>query len=477
MIGPWKDDQFFGVGQSGNEFLEDRTYREIKERSAVRRWMEDRLHSLRTVTVARELWVSAMGDADGRTALPDELKTRLENRSGYASYHRDERWRKDIVAHYNRSLRTMIAMCREADVPVVLVRLGANLRDCPPFKSEHKAGLSAKQEQLWQQHFDRATAEEPNDLRNAIALYRRAEAIDGEHALLCYRLARCFDRLGEYGDARRYYLRAKDRDVCPLRILDEMADCVATIAEETGTRLIDAKSLFESQSPQQIPGSNFYVDHVHPTIGAQQQIAQGIVKAVHESGRLPKTFSPCSATQRRAAYRRHFRRLGDTFIGGARERVRWVEDWAQRGRFLKETLPIDRRSRLDYGHRWFELGDESKAWIEYGALLKNSPGTAAKLLDRALQLVREGRASSARQLLDKLRTQTAAEYEPRITLARVVVALEREDKATVVILLQTSAPDLGELSADDPWLKFMPDALERAKRIADGIAGDQIPGI
>lgn len=455
------------IAAGHNEFLEDRTYRDVKGRSETRRWIEDRVYSLRTVTLARQMWRWAAGESGGRTELPEELKTRLDNRSGYASYHRDPQWRKDVIAHYDRSLRKMVAMCRAANVPVVLVRLGANLRDCPPFKPEHKSGLSAAELRRWQQLFDRATEAESSDLESAIALYRKAEQIDGDHARLCYRLARCFDRLRRYEEAARYYRRAKDRDVCPVRILDEMADVVATIAKETGTPLVDAKSLFESQSPQGIPGSNFYIDHVHPTIGAQQQIAQAIVRTAHKENWLPKSFSACTAAARRAAYRRHFESLGQTYIGGARERVNWVEGWAQRDRFLKETLPVDLRGRLDYGHRWFELGDEQTAWREYAALLKDAPGTAAKLLDLALDLVREGRTVAAREMLDKLQTQTGGDVAARITLAKLVVALDTGDEDAVVALLESSAGDLGQVTADDPWLKLMPDALERAKRIAE----------
>ena len=113
-------------------------------------------------------------------------------------------------------------------------------------------------------------------------IYAQAEKIDGEHALLCYRIARVYDRLGDYKKAREYYLKAKDNDVCPLRLLESMSTIIKTVARETDTPLVDARQLLEDESPQGIPGNNFYLDHVHPTIGGHQRIARAIVREMRE---------------------------------------------------------------------------------------------------------------------------------------------------------------------------------------------------
>ena len=93
--------------------------------------------------------------------------------------------------------------------------------------------LSADEERRWQAAFDDATKLESSDLQQAIKLYRQAETIDAEHALLLFRLGRCLDRLGRSHDAKEYYLRAKDQDVCPLRMLEEMSGILKDVAHET----------------------------------------------------------------------------------------------------------------------------------------------------------------------------------------------------------------------------------------------------
>src|SRR5439155_11893807 len=164
-----------------------------------------------------------------------------------------------------------------------LVQLGSNLRDCPPFKSEHRPGLSPPQENAWQEAFDAATLAEDKDLNLALALYRKAEAADAEYALLAYRIARVLDRLGEKNEALAYYRRAKDWDICPLRMIGRNEEILIRVASETKVPLLDVASLVAAKSPDGIPGNDWYLDHVHPTIRGHQIIAQALATTVREA--------------------------------------------------------------------------------------------------------------------------------------------------------------------------------------------------
>ena len=187
------------VATGHNEFLEDRSYKDIKSRSAFSAWIEDRALSLRTVTLVRSAFQETDRKQENKPSEPSEVEARLDEQSGYASYHRDDAWRKSVVAQYEDSLRKMVATCRAAEVPLVLVRLGSNLRDCPPFKSEHRDGLSPEVEAAWQRAFDDgAEAERQGMFSDALVSYREAEEHDDQFALLFWRLARVLDRLGRF---------------------------------------------------------------------------------------------------------------------------------------------------------------------------------------------------------------------------------------------------------------------------------------
>lgn len=376
-----------------NDFLEDRTYDSLKTRSAARHWLTEQTASLRTVALARRIHPPAPAlqpDEAGTTSA--EVDARLDHsRAGYAAYHRDDAWHARVLRQFEDSFRAMLAECRAANVPVIIVTLGSNLRDCPPFKSEHRAGLTPAQEGEWQRHFDDATqADLRDDLPAALARYRAAEAIDPQHALLNYRLARCLDRLGQTQAAREYFLRAKDEDICPLRMLDRIYQLQHALAAETRTPLVDARTLLESLSPDALPGNDLYLDHVHPTLGGHQHIARALAEKVHALRLLP-TAPAWAEASRRDAFQAHLQNLPSAYFANGRRRVDWLENWAKRHKLHEETLPRDALGWLRQGIRQYELGEAEPAWASFTRALQADPRTAPLLAAHARDLVAQGR--------------------------------------------------------------------------------------
>ncbi|MFA6546004.1 MAG: tetratricopeptide repeat protein [Limisphaerales bacterium] len=390
-----------------NDFLEDRTYQPLKSRSDTRRWWEDRLNTLRITTLARSFFLPVNSTAGGSSPgmneneLSDEVSARLDKRTGYASYHRDDAWRGRVIAQFEDSFRAMMAGCRAAKVPVLVVTLGSNLRDCPPFKSEHRAGLSAEAELRWQVAFDAGTAAEARDLKAALAHYQAAVSIDSEHALLAYRMARCFDRLGQADQARKYFLRAKELDVCPLRMVERIYELQHQIAAETRTPVVDARRLLEAASPQALPGNDQYLDHVHPTVAGHQRIAQTIAAQLPVAG-FVEAGGAWPADARRVAYRDHLRTLPAGYFPNGRRRVEWLEKWATRERLREETAPTDARGLLHLGYRLLDLGDEVEAWKACRAAIQHRPEALADLTRHADELADQGRPEAAAALTRRL---------------------------------------------------------------------------
>ncbi len=375
-----------------NEFLEDRTYQAIKSRPSAWARLQNAAYSLQLFNLAR--------GAAPKSGLSAEVEPKLDQASGYASYHRDDAWHERVVAQFDESVRTIVADCRAAGVPVFLVKLGSNLRDCPPFKSEHRAGLAADQEHAWQAAFAAAGAAEATDLRQALALYRQAEAMDGEYALLAYRIARTLDRLGNKTEAQVYYAKARERDVCPLRIITPLEEVLGRIAAETGAPLVDAANLIAMQAPEAIPGFDWYLDHVHPTIGGHQKIAQALAAETRRC-RLSSDAFTWPEAAREQVYAAHLKRLGPRYLADGRRRVVWLENWARRQRLLEETLPCDAPGYVRLGCRRLDLGDDEGAWQAFGQALKRDRGALELIRARARELRSEGRPDSATSLLER----------------------------------------------------------------------------
>ncbi len=300
------------VATGHNEFLEDRSYRGLKDRNAAVAWLEDRAMSLRTVTWCRR-WLQS-DEPEKQSEGPEEVQARLDEQRGFASYFRDAAWQDEVVSQYVESLKAMIAACRRAEVPLVLVRLGSNLRDCPPFKSEHRDGITPGELSTWQAAMDAGVAAtDERRLDQALMAFREAEEIDDQFALVAWRIARTLDRLGRPEEAATAYRRARDLDVCPLRMITRLDKSLQRVASQSGTPLVDAAGAIEADSDDGLPGSDWYVDHVHPTLRGHQRIAELLVEEIGRGGWL-ELSAAATAARVRLNRRRHFRRLGPVFF-------------------------------------------------------------------------------------------------------------------------------------------------------------------
>lgn len=388
-----------------NEFLEDRTYSSVRERSALRRTVESAAMSLKTVQVLRR----AVGGGprveptDDTPATSDSVEARLDDEAGYASYHRDEEWHHQVVEQYSNSVDQMLQMCHSASVPVVAVRLGSNLRDCPPFKSEHAHGLSVEDQQRWQTLFDEATKVETNDAAAALSIYEKAERIDDQHPLLHFRIARCYDRLGRFSEAYNSYRAARDADICPLRMTTAMSSEFARLATTHDVAMVDAESLIIANSIDGIPGYLSYIDHVHPTIEAHQTIARAVGDTLRETG-LVETKTQLTPSDRREVFREHLDYLGPTYFSNGRRRIGWLEAWARRQRLWDETLPYDTRSFVAAAVRAIDLHDYETADQHLTAAITGDAAAMDALRDASDALVEQGRTTDAKWILERLKT-------------------------------------------------------------------------
>ena len=324
-----------------NEFLEDRTYRHIKQQPAILAAVQDWAARLRTYCVLRAVYLHLRRQepeqlAAGRPVLSEEVDAMLDYRGGLSQYHRDDPWHRDVIAHFGSNLERLVHLTRQAGVPLLLVSPVSNLRDCPPFKSERRAGLSPQDLQRWDQLWDEAKPAYKTDLRQAVDCLQRAAAIDDQHAGLHYQLGQCYDALGDMPQARVHYVLAKDLDVCPLRMLSEMQRVLRDVARRTGTPLLDAETLLAERCRGGIPDESWLVDHVHPSIRGHELIADAIAGHLIAQGVV--TPDADYRQRRDAAYQAHLASLDSFYFEEGRRRLEHVRDWA-RGRATLVRTP------------------------------------------------------------------------------------------------------------------------------------------
>jgi hypothetical protein len=312
-----------------NEFLEDRTYSSIKHASPVLSWPQQQFARLRTFTLLRAGIQSLSGEEAPRReqiTLGPEADARLDWKGGLEQYHRDEDWQRGVIASFRGSLRRMQKLCQQADVPLWFIVPVANL-EWPPFKSEHRAGLSAEDKQQFARLHERARALTRTDLLASLDLLDQAAAIDHRYAQLHYERGIAYQVLGQLDAARSTLIRAKEEDICPLRMLEPMKEIMHQVAQETRTPLLDADALFARRSRGGIPGRHWLVDHVHPTIEGHKVLGQRLAEEMVEQGIVQP--GPEWTQRRERSWKEHFEGLPPHYFVRGLQRLRAVQRWAQ----------------------------------------------------------------------------------------------------------------------------------------------------
>lgn len=169
-------------------------------------------------------------------------------------------------ANFERNLRDTIDVSRSAGARVIVSTVATDLRDCAPFGSMHRAGLSEMDLARWSESVKRgADAEDAQDFSGALTAYRTAETIDDRHAGLAFRIARVLLATGDVKSARTYFVRARDLDTLRFRADSRVNDVNRAVATSMGAELVDAEQLLAENSRDGVPGSELLYEHVHLT--------------------------------------------------------------------------------------------------------------------------------------------------------------------------------------------------------------------
>lgn len=211
-------------------------------------------------------------------------------------------------------------------MPLILVSPVSNL-EYPPFKSEHRTNLTPDERARFDALVSQARELGGADLRQALALLEEAAAIDDEYAQVHYDIGICRLELGAVVEARQSLLRAKELDVCPLRMIEPIQAAICRVAQESGTPLVDAQTLIAAASRSGFPDGEWLVDHVHPSIAGHQLIADALADKLVNL-RIVSRRDGFEA-DRDAAYRRHLASLDHVYFERGKSQLRSEQGWAR----------------------------------------------------------------------------------------------------------------------------------------------------
>jgi tetratricopeptide (TPR) repeat protein len=283
----------FIVYSGQNEFLEERTYRKIKD---MPEWVvrtKVALAGTRIYTVMAGMFDAVskkrMKPGEKSDTMKAEVEEILNRTVGPTSYTRDDELKKEIITHYRFNLQRMVTIAKSAGSKIILVTPASNLKDMPPFKSENRVGMTESEKTRWTSLYDEGKKlREAGKPGEALARFTEALSIDDRHADLHFRTGQILFALKRFDEARASFQRAVDEDICPLRILSLMSTAIHEVAKEDNVPLLDFVKLVEDDCFRKyghsIPGNEHFLDHVHTTIDGYRMLGLALLDQVARHG-------------------------------------------------------------------------------------------------------------------------------------------------------------------------------------------------
>jgi tetratricopeptide (TPR) repeat protein len=240
------------------------------------------------IDAARELWQKPPPDKSewgGMTMFLDQKVAAGDPRMG------------GVYRNFQRNLADIVRAGHDCGAGVVVSTVAVNLKDCAPFASLHRAGMSEADQRTWDDLMRIGTqAQTAGNLAEAITQFRAAGQLDNASADLQFLLGRCLLATGDMAGAQKALIAARDLDALRFRCdgkLNETIRQAAAGREAEGVLLADAENSFAAASPAGLPGWNFFYEHVHLTFEGNCLLARTLAEQVEKL--LPRNAASGSA--------------------------------------------------------------------------------------------------------------------------------------------------------------------------------------
>jgi tetratricopeptide (TPR) repeat protein len=196
----------------------------------------------------------------------------------------DDKKLQIVYQNFRGNLETIVKTAKKRKAPVILATVGNNLKDCPPFASLHRTGLTEDEQKNFETLYKEAREiDGKGQYAQALEKYLAAETIDGQFAELQFCLGRLFFLSGKYDEAKQKYIKARELDVIRFRADNRINEIIRETAQKEGSNGIyfaDAVKEFDEQSLHQIPGDELFYEHVHLTFKGNYILAKCVFQQV-----------------------------------------------------------------------------------------------------------------------------------------------------------------------------------------------------
>lgn len=451
----YKPDLFL-VYSGHNEFLEERTYRSTADIPVAVRELSSFLDHTRTYSALRRLMRKSVpekeapaGSASAKAAfnMAGEVDDVLAKTIGPTSYTRDDSLRQHILEHYGASLARMARLAHSVGAEVIFLTTPGNEKDCSPFKSEPRAGLTGEESAkiaAWKSRTD-SLAAKPVE---AAAIYDSIFNLDGRNAGLLYQGGKAAYAAGDFPRAKTLFQRALDEDICPLRALTPMRSIVLETAKANSAQALDWGAILERKTVQEagnnVLGEPDFVDHVHLSIDDYRLMALAIIGKMSALGMAKtgpgwdensaKTNPAVAATAEKVMAKMGSKELGEGLHNLAKV-VNWAGKHEDAARIAERALATDSQgleaiwSSLFVGAAREREGKEAEAIPHYRRAVRLDPSNPMSHHYLAEALLRKGSREEAAAEFASVVERDPTDAEAHAKLGLLQIALGRPAEA------------------------------------------------
>jgi hypothetical protein len=185
------------------------------------------------------------------------------------------------VADFHRRLDVIVTYCeRIGAIPILVVPPG-NDADFEPNRSFLARETSPGEREAIGREFQRARREEDSDPAGSMAKYQALLSRQPGFAEAHFRLARLLRKAGNWDEAYRHFVAARDCDGLPIRCPSSLQEIYRDVASSHAAILVDGQKLFHQIGEHGLLDDRLFLDAMHPTVEGHIALAQAIVDALY----------------------------------------------------------------------------------------------------------------------------------------------------------------------------------------------------
>lgn len=320
----------FIVCTGHNEFLECVTYADVRAAHPAVVQSRSLLSHSNCVRLLRNILTAERrpsGERD-RALLPAEVDAMLDHQGGLDAYSREALYAESVVEGFRENLDQMISLSESAGIPLLLLAPPSNLSDCPPFKSQFSHQTTSDDRDRIHRLLNASGPLLTDDPRAAIAHLRTVTDLDPHYAFSWYQLGRAFLNARQTEDARAAFIRARDEDVCPLRMTSDLHATLINTAVSRDVHVVDLAKLLARNCRTGILGNAVLADHVHPSFFGNQLIAMELVHEFSDRGYAPTPGEKAHDAIRKK-FEQHLTSLDNLYFLRGQRTLESLRAWTQ----------------------------------------------------------------------------------------------------------------------------------------------------